>query len=330
MPAIMTATAMLLCLCLAQEPSIDDPSPTPKSNAAAQELLTKPEGGAPTGAPAAEGPPTVEVGDVIGTGKPKPAAATGEAQAAADIPSAEPSTPPRAWYLDMLHSGLMGYMIEGGLFMWPIFVLGVLAAGVIIERYRSLQLLKTDTASLRNQVRELLEQDQVEEALALCDAQTGPVPAILSHGLRKYLLLRRLNYDPAKVESDVVKAMDDYGVHIVAALERHLPILATVSSVAPMIGFLGTVQGMVVSFKDIVAQMGEKNIVEAAAAGIQVSLLTTVLGLLVGIPAFVGYNYFTSLINSFVLEVEESSTELIETVTLQQALQPQTTETVSA
>jgi biopolymer transport protein ExbB len=87
-----------------------------------------------------------------------------------------------------------------------------------------------------------------------------------------------------------------------------------------MIGFLGTVQGMVVSFRDIVAQMGEKNIVEAAAAGIMVSLLTTVFGLIVGIPAFMAFNYYTSVINRFVLDVEESATELIETVTLQMAL----------
>jgi biopolymer transport protein ExbB len=114
--------------------------------------------------------------------------------------------------------------------------------------------------------------------------------------------------------------MDDYGVHIVAALERHLPILATVASAAPMLGFLGTVAGMVVSFNDIVNMSGDTNIVEAAAAGIKQALLTTVLGLLVGLPAFVAYNYFTGVINRFVLEVEESATELIEAVTLRMAL----------
>ncbi len=86
-------------------------------------------------------------------------------------------------------------------------------------------------------------------------------------------MLRRLNYDAGRIEEQVVKAMDDYGVHIVAALEKHLPILATVSSAAPMLGFLGTVQGMVISFDDIVAGSGEKNIVELAADGIMVALL---------------------------------------------------------
>jgi biopolymer transport protein ExbB/TolQ len=77
---------------------------------------------------------------------------------------------------------------------------------------------------------------------------------------------------------------------------------------------------MVLSFDEIVKTMGEKNIVEAAAEGIMVSLLTTVLGLIVGIPAYIAFNYFTSAVNGFVLDVEESAAELIEAVTFQLAL----------
>jgi biopolymer transport protein ExbB len=139
--------------------------------------------------------------------------------------------------------------------------------------------------------------------------------------VRKYYVLQRLNYDPGRIEEQVVKAMDDYSVHIVAALERHLPVLATVSSAAPMLGFLGTVQGMIIAFRDIVAKMGEENIVVSAADGIQTALLTTCFGLIIGIPAYIAYNYFTSVINRYVLDVEASATELIETVTLQTALE---------
>lgn len=240
---------------------------------------------------------------------------------AADGDGTVATTAATPWYDQMLHSGAMGYMVEGGFFMWPILLMAVLGAGVIVERFRSLKMLRIDTEALRGRVLDLLHADRVDEALELCDSQQGPVPAILSSGLRKLLILRRLNYDPARIEEQVVKAMDDYSVHVVAALERHLPILATIASVAPMVGFLGTVQGMVISFADIVAQMGETNIVEAAAAGIKVALLTTVFGLIVGIPAFTAYNYFASVINGFVLEVEESATELIEAVTLQMAMQ---------
>jgi len=81
------------------------------------------------------------------------------------------------------------------------------------------------------------------------------------------------------------------------------------------------VQGMVVSFDEIVAKQGTANTVVLAAAGIKIALLTTVFGLVVGIPAYVAYNYFTGVINRFVLEVQESATELIEAVTLRMALE---------
>jgi len=220
---------------------------------------------------------------------------------------------------DFLNSGALGLLLNGGAFMWPILFMGILAVGVIIERYRSLKMLNADDQQVREQVQQLLFDEKVEEALELCDTQQGPVPAVLSAGLRKYYVLRKLDYDVARTEEQVVKAMDDYSVHIVAGLERHLPVLATVSSAAPMLGFLGTVQGMIVAFQQIVEQMGETNIVEAAASGIQVSLLTTCFGLIVGIPAFVAFNYFTSVINRFVLQVEQSATELIENVSIQLA-----------
>ena len=217
-------------------------------------------------------------------------------------------------------SGALKLLLEGGPFMWPLLILLILTIAVIIERYRSLKLLDTDSDALREEVVELLSNDKVEDSLQLCDNSRGPVPAILSNGLRKYLVLRRLNYDQAQMEQQVVKSMENYGVNIVATLERHLPILATIASVAPMLGFLGTVQGMIVAFGDIEANIGQQNIVQAAASGIRVALLTTAFGLLVGIPAYMAFNYFTGLINNFVLEVESSAAELIEVVSIRLTL----------
>ena len=217
-------------------------------------------------------------------------------------------------------SGALKLLLEGGPFMWPLLILLIMTIAVIIERYRSLKLLDTDSDALREEVVELLSNDKVEDSLQLCDNSRGPVPAILSNGLRKYLVLRRLNYDQAQMEQQVVKSMENYGVNIVATLERHLPILATIASVAPMLGFLGTVQGMIVAFGDIEANIGQQNIVQAAASGIRVALLTTAFGLLVGIPAYMAFNYFTGLINNFVLEVESSAAELIEVVSIRLTL----------
>ncbi|BCX49278.1 biopolymer transport protein ExbB/TolQ [Haloferula helveola] len=221
---------------------------------------------------------------------------------------------------EFFHTGASGLLLEGGIFMWPILILLILVVAVIIERYRSLKLLDTDPGELKEKIIALLSEDKVEESLELCDRSQGPVPAILSNGLRKYLVLRRLDYDEAQLEQQVVKSMENYAVHIVAALEKHLPLLATIASVAPMLGFLGTVQGMIVAFGDIEANVGQQNIVQAAAAGIRVALLTTAFGLTVGIPAYLAFNYFTALINNFVLQVEASAAELIEVVGLRLTL----------
>jgi biopolymer transport protein ExbB len=280
-----------------------------------------------TAAPAATGP--IASGP-IASGTAAVAAATPSGTAAAVNAAVDAATATGAaeaapsFLEEMLKTGALGYMWDGGIFMWPIFLMGILAFGVIIERYRTLKMLSTDTNQLRRDVLELLQADRVEEALEVCNKEQGPVAAILGTGLRKLLVLRKLGYDPAAAQEQVEKAMDDYGVHVTAALEAHLPILATVSSVAPMIGFLGTVQGMVISFADIVAQHGKVDIILAAAGGIMTALLTTVLGLVVGIPAFTAFNYFTSIINNFVLDVEGSASELIDAVTMQSVIDKQT------
>ncbi len=216
-------------------------------------------------------------------------------------------------------AGAMGYMIDGGPFMWPILLLAVIGAGVIIERFRALRLIAIDAEALRRQVLDLLHQDKVEEAVELCSRSHGPVPAILAVGIHRYKLLRKLNYDPTKIEEQVVKAMEDYSSHITAALEKNLPILSTVATVAPMLGSLGTVVGMVLMFEGIASMGKEMDIIKVAAAGIKVKLIVTVWGLMVGIPAYMFFNYFTSVVSAHILEAEETATELVEALILQLA-----------
>jgi len=240
-------------------------------------------------------------------------------------PESDEATEPKppSWFNKLKETGPIGLLITGGWFMLPILLLAILALAVIIERWRSLKMLNTDNEALRQAVLDDLTNDRPDDALARCDKERGPVAAVLANGMRKYIVLRKLGYDAGRLEEQVVKSMESYGVHIVAALERHLPVLAIISSVAPMLGFLGTVAGMIESFNDIVQNVESgtsKNIVTDAAEGIRVALLTTCFGLMVGIPAFMAFNYFSSVINNFVLEVEESATQLMETVTLQLTL----------
>ncbi|MBA4186722.1 MAG: hypothetical protein C0467_01765 [Planctomycetaceae bacterium] len=225
--------------------------------------------------------------------------------------AAAPATP------DVLHSGALGYMFDGGIFMWPILLLAIIGTGVVIERFRTLRLISIDGQALRTQVLDLLYQDKIEEAIALCSQSHGPVPAILAVGIHRYKLLKKLNYDPAKIEEQVVKAMEDYSPHVTAALEKNLPILSTVASVAPMLGSLGTVVGMVLMFQGITTMKAGENIIKVAAAGIQLKLIVTVWGLMVGIPAYMFFNYFTSVVSQHILEAEETASQLVEALVLQ-------------
>jgi biopolymer transport protein ExbB len=224
---------------------------------------------------------------------------------------------------DFWHSGAMGYMIAGGPFMWPILFMAILGTAVIIERFRSLRMIAVDAANLRKEVLKLLHEDKLEEAIALCARSRGPVPAILAVGIHRYELLRKLNYDAARIEEQVVKAMDDYGVHVAAALEKNLTILSTIATVAPMVGSLGTVVGMVVMFQDVVNKYGFENIIILAAKGIKMKLIVTVWGLMVGIPAYIFFNYFTTVVNRYILEAEETASQLIEALAFRLATPPE-------
>ena len=115
-------------------------------------------------------------------------------------------------------SGALGLLLEGGFFMWPILLLALVGLAVISERWRSLKMLGIDAGDLKQAVLNDLTESRVDDALERCERERGPVAAILANGLRKYLVLSKLNYDPARLEEKVVKSMEGYGAHILAAL----------------------------------------------------------------------------------------------------------------
>lgn len=235
------------------------------------------------------------------------------AQAAAVQPAA--TTEPAWW-----QHGLVGWYWDGGSFMIPLFVCQVIALAIIIERYRAFRSIRMDTGAFRAEVKSLLAANKVDEAIKYCDETRGPLPATLAVGLRRYKLLVALGKPADQIEAEVSRAIDDYGPHLVAVLEKHLPILATIAALGPLFGFLGTVQGMVVSFGDIEAAAGTGSIVKLAAAGIKVALYTTILGLVIGIAAQWAYNTFSSRIDAWVLTVEEGSSELVRNLALMTAI----------
>ena len=249
------------------------------------------------------------------TTQPASAPAKGQVAAAAQAPAEEAPPKEKSWY----EYGLLGWYVQGGWFMIPLFLCQVVAIGVIIERIGAYRSIRINTELFRERVKDLLAEGKVDEAIKLCEDTPGPIAATLATGLRRFKLLVALGKPADQLEAEVDKAIDDYGGHVIAVLERHVPILGSIVALGPLFGFLGTVAGMVEAFQAIEENAGAGNIIKITAAGIKVALFTTIMGLCVGIVAQLFYNAFTSKVNEIVLDVEESASELMQNLTVMTA-----------
>lgn len=194
-------------------------------------------------------------------------------------------------------------MQKGGPIMWPILLCSIFAFAIVIERLIALRREQIDTKAFMEQISKSLKRNKIMEALELCDKTKGPIANILKAGI--------LKHDRARQE--VREAIEDASIHEVPRLEKNLPVLATVAHIAPLLGLLGTVTGMVAAFQIIESKASSLNPVNPGdlAGGIWEALLTTVAGLCVAIPTLVAYNYLVSRVDGFVLDMERSATELL-------------------
>jgi biopolymer transport protein ExbB len=147
----------------------------------------------------------------------------------------------------------------------------------------------------------LVDKD-VQGAIAVCERHRGPVAAIVKAGLLRY----------GRPKDQVEMALQDASAHELAHLERGLPILATVAMVAPLLGFLGTVTGMINSFEAL-ASVGLNN-PAAVAQGISEALITTAAGLAIAIPVQMAYNYFVTSVNTIVRSMESAAHVVLESL----------------
>jgi biopolymer transport protein ExbB len=199
---------------------------------------------------------------------------------------------------------LIDFMRDGGILMWPILFVSVVALGITIERFISLRRATIDTRVFMSTVRQVLREGQTEEAIHICDQTDVPVSRILRAGLLK-------NERP---KADIRDAIEDAGNLEIPRLERYLSALATCATVAPMMGLLGTVQGIIMAFAQIQNKRGQVNPGDLAE-GISTALYTTAFGLAVAIPVLVVYNYFVTRVENMVVEMEISSSELVDLLT---------------
>lgn len=209
--------------------------------------------------------------------------------------------------------------IEGGFFMHPILAILIVGIGLSIAKWISLSRASINTKKFLAEVKTALDEGGVEKALEVCQKTPGPVASIFQAGLL------RANEGIEAAE----KAIISYGGIEMAFLERGLVWLSLFISLAPLLGFTGTVQGMIVAFDSI---KEAKNISpEIVAGGISIALLTTLFGLVVAMILQTFYNYFVSKIDRIVIDMEESSIELIDALAMmQQGKKVSVTETKNA
>jgi biopolymer transport protein ExbB len=196
---------------------------------------------------------------------------------------------------------LVDYYLKGGPTMHPMLLCSIIGLVVIIERAIVLHRVKVNTAQVFGAVRQALMKHNLTDAIAVCDAHPSPISDTMRAGLLRY----------GKATPEIEKAMESVALHEISKLERGLWILATVANVAPLFGFLGTVTGMIKSF-GVLAEVGLGN-PKAVAGGIAEALITTAYGLSIALPVQAAFNYFTSRVANFALDMETSSAMLVET-----------------
>ncbi len=197
---------------------------------------------------------------------------------------------------------MVRYFLEGGAFMWPILILFIIGFAFVIERFWTLTRASVNTRKFLSKIKMALDEGGVSAALEECEKTAGPVASIFHAGLSR----------TSKGIEHVEKAITNAGSLEMAFLERGMVVLSTVIVLAPMLGFTGTVYGMVKAFDDI-KKLNDIS-PSIVAGGISMALLTTLFGLIVAMFIQVLNNYFTSRIDKLIIDMEESSVELIDTL----------------
>jgi biopolymer transport protein ExbB len=193
---------------------------------------------------------------------------------------------------------------RGGVLMWPILLCSIIVLTIIIERFLALRRADVDAREFMDAMRQVLRQDRIQEALEQCDESKAPIARIMKAGILKH----------NRPKDDIREAIEDAARFEVPRLERYLSGLATCATVAPMLGLLGTVQGMIKCFAQIQNKRGQVSPADLAE-GIGNALVATAAGLVVAIPALIVYNYFVTRVQGMVTEMEAGSSELMDLLT---------------
>jgi biopolymer transport protein ExbB len=192
------------------------------------------------------------------------------------------------------------YLLNGGPIMWPLFACALISVAVMIERFIVIRRAGADNEGLTEQVRTLIQQGRIAEAQKLCEDAPGPVPALLAGGIRNH-----------KLDADAIeRRMEELALRETPILYRRLGVLDTIITIAPLLGLLGTVTGMIKSFH-IVGAAGGLNNTTGISGGVAEALIATATGLAIAIVTLIGYNYLTERVKEVIADMEVRATQLL-------------------
>lgn len=196
---------------------------------------------------------------------------------------------------------ILELLIKGGWLVIPIAILAIIAVYIFIERYIAIRQAGRIDASFMNRIREMVVAGNIDGALALANNNNSPYSRMIEKGLSRIGMPLR----------DISASVENSGNLEVYKLEKNLATLATIAGAAPMIGFLGTVTGMITAFYNL-ANAGHNVDPGMLAGGIYEALITTASGLAVGIIAYIGYNYLTTLLEKIIFKMEATTVEFVD------------------
>ena len=194
---------------------------------------------------------------------------------------------------------MLEFVIKGGPVMVPLLLCSVISLSIMVERCLSLRRNRILKYDVLQRIEELLRDRKIPEASTLCKRYPSSMTRIL--------LAAILNHDKSRQE--IKEIIEDAGRQEIPVLERYLTILGTIASIAVLLGLLGTVMGMIRTFNAIAA-LGYGH-PEALAGGISEALVATATGLVIAIPTLVLYNFFTSKVDSLVIEMEKNALRML-------------------
>ena len=199
-------------------------------------------------------------------------------------------------------SGFVDLFIQGGFTMWPMLILLIWAIATIIWKLVSLSYAKINVAEFLDKLVPLVKEKKYADAIKVCEETKGPVASVVHAGLSK-----------AQLGIDAVeKSIENAGIVEMAFLEKGFIPISTTINLAPMLGFFGTMIGMIAAF-DAIAKAGEVD-PTIVASGIKIALITTAAGLAVAIPVQFFNNMFLSMVDTLVMDIQRGSEKVIETL----------------